>query len=126
VDDRNPGVIDHLCRELWGKLFGDQGYISQELFERLYRQGIKLVTRLKANMKNKLMAMEEKVLLWKRVVIESVNDFLKNICQIEHTRHRSLVNFQVNLFGALSAYSFLPYKPSVRGVYANRLLPAPV
>jgi hypothetical protein len=70
-----------------GNFLETGGYISQELFERLYRQGIKLVTRLKANMKNKPMAMEEKVLLRKRVVIESVNDFLKNICQIEHTRH---------------------------------------
>jgi hypothetical protein len=126
VDDRNLEVIDHLCRELRGKLFGDRGYISQELFERLYRQGIKLVTRLKANMKNKLMALEEKVLLRKRGVIESVKDYLKNICQIEHTRHRSLANFLVNLFGALSAYTFLPHKPSIRGLYANRLLPAPV
>jgi hypothetical protein len=61
VDER---VTDRLCRELWGKLFGDRGYISRELFERLYRRGIKLITRLKKNMKNKLMEMEEKV-LWR-------------------------------------------------------------
>jgi hypothetical protein len=65
VDDRNPAVIDHLCRELWGKLFGDRGYISRELFERLYRRGIKLITRLKRNMKNNLMDMGENVLLRK-------------------------------------------------------------
>jgi hypothetical protein len=124
VDDRAPMVIDPLCRELWGKLFGDRGYISQELFERLYRQGIKLITRLRRNMKNKLMEMEEKVLLRKRAVIESVNDFLKNICQVEHSRHRSLANFLVNLSGALAAYSFLLHKPSIRGIYDNQLLPA--
>jgi hypothetical protein len=123
VDDRDPGVINRLCREWRGKLFGDLWYISQELFERLYRQGIKLITRLRKNMKNKLMDMEEKLLLRKRAVIESVNDFLKNICQVEHTRHRSPVNFLVNLFGALSAYSFLPHKPSIRGVYNNLMLP---
>jgi hypothetical protein len=101
----------------------ETGDISRELFERLYRRGIKLVTRLGKKMKNKLMDMEEKLLLRKRAAIESVNDFLKNICRAEHTRRRSPVNFPVNLFGALSAYSFLPHKPSVRGVYANLRLP---
>ena len=114
VDDRNRGVIDRLCRDLWGKLFGDRGYISKELFELLYLQGIQLITRLKKNMKNALMDIEDKLLLRKRAVIESVNDFLKNICQVEHTRHRSLVNFMVNLLAALAAYSFLPRKPSIR------------
>jgi hypothetical protein len=61
-----------------GKLFGDRGYISQELFEHLYRKNIRLITRLRKNMKNKLMDMRDKILLRKRAVIESVNDFLKN------------------------------------------------
>jgi hypothetical protein len=123
--ERNPCPdLDRLCRELWGKLFGDRGYISRELFEKLCRQGIKLITRLRKNMKNKLMEMEEKVLLRKRAVIESANDFLKNICQVEHTRRRSVANFLVNLLGTLAAYSFLPHKPSIRGIYDNRLLPA--
>jgi len=98
IDDRNFNVINVLCRELSGKLFGDRGYISQELFERLYEQGVQLIMKLKKNMKNKL-------LLRKRAVIESVNDFLKNICQVEHSRHRSIHNFLVNLLAALSAYS---------------------
>jgi hypothetical protein len=123
VDDRNADVIGLLCRELWGKLFGDRGYISQALFERLYRQGIRLITRLRKNMKNKLMDMGDKILLRKRAVIESVNDFLKNICQVEHTRHRSIVNFLVNLVGALSAYSFLPHRPSIRGIRNVEVLP---
>jgi hypothetical protein len=74
-------------------------------------------------MKNKLMDMEEKLLLRKRGAIESVNDFLKNICQAEHTRHRNPVNFLVNLFGVLSAYRFLPHKPSICGVHDNLMLP---
>jgi hypothetical protein len=74
-------------------------------------------------MKNKLMDIEDKRLLRKRGVIESVNNVLKNICQAEHTRHRSQVNFLVNLFGALSAYSFLPHKPSICGAYDNLMLP---
>ena len=116
VDDRNIDVIDHLCRDLWGKLFGDRGYISKALFERLYQKNIQLITRLKKNMKNVLMNMKDKILLRKRAVIESVNDFLKNICQVEHSRHRSPVNFLVNLLAAISAYSFLPNKPSINGL----------
>ncbi len=64
-------------------------------------------------MKNKLMDLHDKLMLRKRAVIESVNDFLKNICDIEHSRHRSVTNFLVNLISALAAYSFLPKKPSV-------------
>jgi hypothetical protein len=123
IDDRNMDVIDLLCREMSGKLFGDRGYISKALFERLYRQGIRLITRLRKNMKNVLMEMSDKILLRKRAVIESVNDFLKNICQVEHSRHRSVVNFIVNVLAALSAYSFLPHKPSIRGLWDERALP---
>ena len=74
-------------------------------------------------MKNKLMDMKDKLLLRKRAVIESVNDFLKNICQVEHSRHRSIHNFLVNLLAALSAYSFLPHKPSIHGFDQQRALP---
>jgi hypothetical protein len=113
VDDRNEDVINGLCRNLSGKLFGDRGYISKALFERLLEQGIQLITRLKRNMKNVLMEMGDKMLLRKRAVIESVNNLLKNKCQVEHTRHRSVTNFLVNLLGAISAYNFLPKKPSI-------------
>jgi hypothetical protein len=123
VDDRNKDIIELLCRGLSGKLFADRGYISKDLFERLYEQGIQLITRLKKNMKNILMDLEDKIMLRKRAVIESVNDFLKNICQVEHTRHRSVVNFLVNLLSAISAYSFLPSKPSIN---QDSSMPVPI
>jgi hypothetical protein len=123
IDGRNADVIGRLCRELKGKLFGDRGYIPRELFERLYERGIRLTTRLRKNMKNVLMDMGDKLLLRKRAVTEPVNGFLKNICQAEHSRHRSPVNFLVNLLAALSAYSFLPHKPSIRGFHDERALP---
>ncbi len=113
VDDRNEEVMDSLTKEIFGKLFADRGYISQKLFEKLLEKDITLVTRAKKNMKNKLMDFHERLMLRKRTVIESVNDFLKNICNIEHSRHRSMTNFLVNLVSALAAYSFLPKKPSV-------------
>ncbi len=105
--------MDSLTKEIFGKLFADRGYISQKLFEKLLERDITLVTRAKKNMKNKLMNLYDRLMLRKRTVIESVNDFLKNICNIEHSRHRSITNFLVNLVSALAAYSFLPKKPSV-------------
>ena len=113
VDDRNETVMNSLTKEIFGKLFADRGYISQMLFEKLLKKDITLVTRAKKNMKNKLMDLYDRLMLRKRTVIESVNDFLKNICDIEHSRHRSVTNFLVNLVSALAAYSFLPKKPSI-------------
>ena len=65
-------------------------------------------------MKNSLMDMNDKLLLRKRALVETVNDELKNICQIEHTRHRSVDNFLSNLISGLIAYSFLPKKPKLK------------
>lgn len=111
VDDRKP-VVD-LMKHLAGKLFGDKGYISHALSEKLLGQGLQLITRLKKNMKNKLMLYMDKLLLRKRAIIETVNDQLKNICQVEHTRHRSIWNFTANILAALCAYALQPKKPSI-------------
>ena len=111
VDDRRP--VRKLVRQLWGKLFGDRGYLSQELFEQLWTQGLQLITKLKRNMKNKLMPLLDKVLLRKRALIECVNDQLKNVSQIEHTRHRSATNGIVNMLAAVVAYTFQPKKPAL-------------
>jgi len=83
------------------------------MFEQLMQQGIQLVTKLKSNMKNKLMLMSDKLLLRKRSIIETINDQLKNISQIEHSRHRSPINFLVNLVSGLIAYTHQPKKPSL-------------
>jgi hypothetical protein len=64
-------------------------------------------------MKNKLLSLVDKLLLRKRALIESVNDQLKNISQIEHTRYRSGANFLVNLLAGLVAYTYQPKKPSL-------------
>jgi hypothetical protein len=112
VDDRRP--VPDLVKGLFGKLIGDKGYISQNLFDQLLEEGLQLITRIKSNMKNKLMPLIDKVLLRKRAVIESVNDQLKNISQIEHSRHRSIWNFMSNLIAGLIAYALQPKKPSIR------------
>ena len=64
-------------------------------------------------MKNKLMPLVDKWLLRKRAIVETVFDQLKNISQIEHSRHRSINNFMVNWVGGLAAYILQPKKPSL-------------
>lgn len=111
VDDRGP--VPGLARALFGKLFGDRGYISQALFDQLWEQGLQLVTKLRKNMKERVLPLFDKLLLRKRAICETVNDQLKNISQIEHTRHRSPFNFFVNLLAGLVAYTFREKKPSL-------------
>jgi len=94
-------------------LWRDRGYISHDLFTHLWERGVQLVTRIKKKMKNYLLPLLDKILLRKRTLIETVNDQLKNICQLEHTRHRSLTNFVVNLLAALIAYTYQEKKPSL-------------
>ena len=65
-------------------------------------------------MKNSLMSINDKILLRRRSIIETINDELKNICQVEHSRHRSFANFLTNLISGLLAYSFLPKKPKIK------------
>ena len=106
-------ALPKLVKRLFGKLFGDMAYLSQSMFQQLMEQGIHLITKVKSNMKNQLMVMSDKLLLRKRSIIETINDQLKNISQIEHSRHRSPMNFLVNLVSALIAYTHQPKKPSL-------------
>ena len=125
VDDRKP--VEALSADLFGKLFGDKGYLclgqsgtrkgpvrSQALFETLFERGLELITTLKKNMKGQLMLLSDRLLLRKRFLIETITDQLKNISQIEHTRHRSPANFAVNLLAGLVAYTLQPKKPCIR------------
>lgn len=114
VDDRKPEVFNVLSKELFGKLYADKGYISNSLFEVLFQDGIHLVTGIRSNMKNSLMSLYDKILLRKRSVIETINDELKNICQIEHSRHRGTVNFLMNLLAAITAYCFFDTKSAIK------------
>lgn len=111
IDDREP--VPDLARNIFGKLFGDKGYISQTLFEKLLERGLKLVTGLKKNMKNKLLELFDKIMLRKRALIESINNQLKNVFQLEHTRHRSPINGFVNMISAVIAYTHHSNKPSI-------------
>lgn len=112
TDDRKP--LDQLTRGMWGWLFADKGYVSQSLQERLRERNLRLVTKLRGNMKRRLLPLWQRLMLRKRALIESVIDFLKNTCQIQHTRHRSRGYWLANLLSGLAAYSFLPKKPALK------------
>lgn len=114
VDDREPLNNEGFLKQIFGKLFADKGYISEKLTQLLFVDGVHLITNIRNNMKNSLMLMSDKILLRKRSLIETVNDELKNICQIEHSRHRSVANFLSNLIAGIIAYHFLPKKPSLK------------
>ena len=113
VDDRRP--VPKLAHRLFGSLYGDKGYLSQPLAEQLLvTQGLRLITKLRKKMHNRLLLLSDKLLLRKRAIIETINDQLKNVCQIEHSRHRSPINFLIHLIAGLIAYCQQPKKPSLR------------
>jgi hypothetical protein len=121
VDDRTP--VPDLLQHLFGQVFADKGYISQKLFEQLLEElGVQLVTKLKRNMKQRLMPLCDRLLLRKRAVVETVIDQLKNISQIEHSRHRSPVNCFINILCGLIAYCHQPKKPGI--AMEDHLLPS--
>lgn len=124
VDDRQPLKQERFLDKIYGKLFADKGYIGKSLMQMLFVDGVQLITSVRNNMKNSLMTISDKIMLRKRSVIETVNDELKNICQIEHSRHRSFGNFLVNIISGLIAYSFLPKKPSIKyqSIKTNQLV----
>ena len=119
VDDRQPLSMESFIRNVSGKLYADIGYVSQRLAEILFVDGIHFVAKMRNNMKGGELPLQDRLMLRKRAVIESVNDELKNICQIEHTRHRCFENFITNLIAGLLAYSFLPKKPSIKVDYVD-------
>lgn len=121
TDDRTP--VPNLLQQLFGKVFADKGYVSQRLAKQLLQTaGIQLITKLKRNMKQRLMPLNDRLILRKRAIIETIIDQLKNISQIEHSRHRSPVNCFVNILGGLIAYCHQPKKPSI-AIDHNLLLP---
>ena len=113
VDDRDPLYSDSFIENVKGKLCGNKGYIGKKLFEFLFMNGIQLITKVKNNMKNSLMSISDKIMLRKRAIVESVNDELKNIAQIEHSRLWAFANFITYALCAIASHYLFPKKPSI-------------
>jgi hypothetical protein len=110
-DDRT--LVASRVTQLTGQLFSDKGYISQQLSHQLLAQGLELITSIRNNMLPRLLTLMDTILLRKRSIIETINDLLKNISQLEHSRHRSCHHFMGNVIGALIAYTHQEKKPSI-------------
>lgn len=121
VDDRN--VVETLTQHLQGWLFGDKGYLSQALEKSLLQRGLRLFTRVKKNMKEKVMTPIQQAFLNQRGMVETIIGQLKALCHIQHTRHRSPTNFLVNVLAGLFAYVLKPQKVSVKFHHLNNLNP---
>ena len=113
TDDRKPLWEMSPTGQFHGSLYADRGYISKDLREKLRKQGIDLVYKVRKNMDPLEVSVCDEVLLKKRTLIESVIKELKTQTQVEHSRHRSFINFQVNVVSALIAYQLLETKPSL-------------
>jgi hypothetical protein len=111
VHDTKP--VPALAEGLVDKLYGDKGYISKALEERLFDKGVSLITNVRKNMKAKALSLWDRAMLSRRFIIETINDQLKNISQIEHSRHRSMNGFMVNLMAGLVAYCLKENKPTL-------------
>jgi len=114
TSDNNKDVLKGLAINLFGKLFGDKGYLlKQKIFEYFYLNGLEFVHKIRSNMKNKLMNFADKLILKKRGIVESAIDIIKIHLSVDHSRHRSRSAFLSNLFSGLIAYAFYPTKPSI-------------
>jgi hypothetical protein len=120
VDDRRP--VEQLATGLGGQLFGDRGDLAQAWHDLLLGPGLAFLTKIRKNMKHRVMRLWDKWLLRQRPLIETIHDQLKNIRQIEHTRPRSVPGFMVHLGAGLGAYSYRPPKPSL-GLRRDPLVP---
>lgn len=112
VDDRVP--VPKLTQKLEGKIFADKGYIKQNLFVELFSRGLQMIHPIKKKMYNKFIHIRDRVLLKKRVIVETVLNCLKNQFQLVHTRHRSPTNAFIHILSTIAAYSLRKNKPRVR------------
>ena len=112
-NDRVP--VEKLCQNLWGKVFGDKGYISIDLFKKIFfERGVQIITPLKKKMKPQILSQEDSHHLSKRSRIECVFNVLKNSLKIDHTRHRSIKNFMVNIISGICAYGMRFANPKLK------------
>lgn len=112
IADNNQKLLEELFHDLNGFFYGDKGYLSK-LREQFAEKDLILITKTRANMKKESLSREQSHYLKKRGLIETVFDLLTSVCDLEHTRHRSPVNFISNCYAALIAYSFIDHKPAI-------------
>ena len=111
VHDTKP--VNEMVHSDMNKLYADKGYISKALSSELLEKGLTLVTNVRNNMKAKAMSLWDRAMLSRRFIIETINGQLKNISQIEHSRHSSVHGFMLNMIAGLIAYQLKDNKPQL-------------
>jgi hypothetical protein len=125
IADNNHALMREITKTLYGKIFGDKGYLLKtSFFKELYLKGKHVVTKRRKNMANQLMDMDDKKYLKKRGVVESVGAVLKGDLNVEHSRYRNSMTLFINVFAALIAYAFREKKPSIYKGEKSEYLPA--
>jgi transposase len=109
IDDRKP--LAFLCRRLFGRVYADKGYVARWLVDLMRARHMDFITKVRKNMKPVRHTPFDEALLKRKALIQTVFDELKNLCQVEHTRHRSHTNFIVNLMSGIIAYCLMRSKP---------------
>lgn len=114
IADNNASLIRKLTKKLKGKLFGDRGYLlNKGLYAELVSRGLSLFTKIRSNMKPQIMPLEDRLLLQRRGISETIIGILKESLGLEHSRHRSPAAFCVNVVSTIVAYFFRPNKPTI-------------
>ncbi len=122
VSDREPAR--ELSKDLTGSLYGDKGYLSQELADDLAKMDLTFITKKRRNMKALVLDEWDKIMLKKRFIIETINGQLKTLSQIEHSRHRSITGFLLTVLSGLIAYCLKEKKPSLKIFYSEENISA--
>jgi hypothetical protein len=112
VADNNHDLLEKLTGRLKGFLYGDKGYLTG-LATQFKERGLELITHYRKKMGHRYLTLKQAYYLKHRGLIETVFDCLKNLCDLEHSRHRSPLNFCVNIWSALIAYTFFEQTPSI-------------
>jgi hypothetical protein len=118
IHDTQP--VTELAQGLTDKLYGDKGYLIKALAANLFEKGVTLVTKVRKNMKAKAISLLDRAMLSKRYIIETINDQLKNISYIEHSRHCNMNGFMSDLFAESVTYCLKKNKPILNLTYLER------
>jgi len=113
VDDRKAFEKIVTANGLQGRCYADKGYISKNMFHRIYQRGLIIITGIKRNMKDYLMPILDKIMLKKRFIIETIFGYIKENFNLKPSKHRSPINFFVSLLAALIAFQLKPNKPTI-------------
>lgn len=114
IADNNANLLRRITKKVKNKLFGDRGYmVNKDVFAELFSHGVQMISRVRKNMKTPILTLEDKILLSKRGLVESVIGILKQSLDLEHSRHRNPMALFAHVASTLIAYFFRPNKPSI-------------